>query len=134
LPEIHFCRSVRFCASHRYALAGNSEAENRALFGAAAVVHEHIWTLTIWLRGPIEPATGMMVDLTRVDEVLACEVLGPFDGAHINDVDICFQQTQPTTEVLAGYFAGRLADRFGRAALVKLRLAESADIFAEWHA
>jgi 6-pyruvoyltetrahydropterin/6-carboxytetrahydropterin synthase len=131
---VFFCRRIRFCARHRYAIEGKNPEENRALFGEAHTPHEHIWTVTIWLRGPVDKETGMMVDLGRVDQVLQAEILDPFDGALFNEADPVFRQTQPTTEVLASYFAERLAPHFTSPCLMRLRVAESDDIFAEWQA
>ena len=133
MPETCFCRRVHFRAAHHYALPGASRAENRTRFGAGAEPHFHDWTLTVWLRGNPDDA-GMIVDLGQVDGVLHELVVAPFHDAHINEVDPFFQTHQPTNEVLAGYFAARLAPRFTECELVRVRVAEDPDLFAEWTA
>ena len=132
MSRVFFCRRIRFRAAHHYALEGLDTKENQALFGEAAFPHEHHWQLTLWLEGPVDPQTGMIEDLTYLDRVLREEVLERFHGKHINRVDAFFQKNQPTTEVLATYFAEMLAPYFRGVTLAKLQIAESEDIFAEW--
>lgn len=105
---------------------------NREHFGEAGVAHEHEWELTVWLQGPMQSETGMMVDLEAVDAVLRREVSDRFDHRDINQADLFFNDHPPTTEVLAGYFAKRLSRLFGPARLVRLRIAETDDLFSEW--
>ncbi len=134
LPKVLFCRTVAFRAAHHYALAKWSEAENRAAFGEAFEPHTHDWRLTLWLEAPVDETTGMMIDLLELDRVLREQVVEPFHGNSINDGDTFFQSVPPTTETLAVYFAKRLAPQLSPARLARLRIAESPDIFAEWHA
>ncbi len=132
MPKLRFCRSISFRAKHRYRLNRLSEEENRLRFGAVADSHEHLWTLTLWLEGQPNPETGMIGDLNHIDETLAREVTERFDGADINQADPYFQDHLPTTETLASYFAEKLGPCFADARLVKVRVAESNDLFAEW--
>ena len=131
MSRTFFCRSVNFTAGHHYSKPGADAAENKKLFGDAVTPHDHHWQLTVWLEGGLDE-NGMMVDLGQVDEVLRQEVTGRFHNQHINAVDAFFQQHQPTNEVLANYFAERLAKRFAPVKLAKLRIAEAPDLFAEW--
>lgn len=134
MARVLFARKVSFTASHHYQLASVSNEENQRMFGEASQIHEHVWSLTIWLEGPVDPVTGMMVDLLAVDEVLQTQVVEPFHLQHFNQVDSFFKQHQPTTEVLAAYFAQRLIPHFQQATLVRLKIAECDDLFAEWWA
>lgn len=132
MAKVLFCRKVGFRAQHHYQLPGLSEAENQARFGESALPHEHDWRLTLWLEGPVDPLTGMMIDLVKVDQILEKTVVAVFDGRHINQADPFFKNHQPTNEVLAGYFAEKLQPQLKPVAIAKLRIAESDDIFAEW--
>jgi len=133
MGHILFCRKVSFMASHYYRLPNQTENQATKRFGKVSQCHEHKWVLTIWLRGPLDPETGMMVDLCEVDAILENEILKPFHGRVINHQDTYFQQVLPTTEALAGYFAQRLAPKFLPGMLVRLRIAEEDDLFSEWH-
>lgn len=133
MPErVLFCRALCFKASHYYCLPNLSAAQNYERFGASSEPHPHDWTLTVWLEGPVDPETGMMVDLLEVDAVLQERVYARFAGQVINTCDAFFERHQPTNEVLAQYFSDRLRDAFPPARLVKLRIAEAPDLFAEW--
>ena len=133
MAKVQFARRVRFTASHHYELKQLSRGENAHMFGEANQVHEHTWELTIWVEGPVDAATGMMVDLPAIDRILEREVVAPFHQKHINEVDPFFENRQPTTEVLASYFANRLMPHLEGGELVRLRIAECEDLFAEWH-
>ena len=132
MSKISFCRTVRFTASHYYAIVGHAAAENEARFGSSAQPHFHDWALTVWLEGPLDEKTGMMIDLGLVDRILEEEVVMRFHQKNINQADSFFEQRQPTNEVLAQYFATRLSPRFEPVRLVRLRIAEDPDLFAEW--
>lgn len=62
----------------------------------------HDWTLDVETTGPVDPATGMIVNIKRVDDVLKERVLGPLDGRVIDD---------PSPERLALRIRDDLADR-----------------------
>lgn len=130
--SVLFGRKVSFEAFHHYELKGKSASENRALFGPAAETHLHQWELTVWLKGDVDPVTGMAVDLVLVDKILKEDVLEPFSGKHFNKADVFFEDHQPTTEVLAQFFAARLAPKFLPVELVRLRIAECDELFSEW--
>lgn len=132
MSSILFGRKVRFKATHHYQRADKTAQWNRDRFGEAGNVHEHEWELTIWLQAPIDMETGMMVDLGDVDAILQREVTNRFHKGDINRADPYFANHPPTTEVLAGYFAKLLANLFLPAELVRLRVAESEDLFSEW--
>lgn len=133
MGNVLFCRKITFQASHYYRLPGEDADQSFARFGPVSNTHEHHWGLTIWLRGPLNPVTGMVVDLDTVDQILEREILLPFRGKVINDADPFFKTALPTTEVLAEFFAERLAPHFRPVELVRLRLSESEDLFSEWH-
>lgn len=133
LPScVLFGRALHFRASHYYQLPGQTKAESHAMFGPSAEAHPHDWTLTVWLEGAVDPQTGMMVDLLQIDSILEERVCARFAGKVINHCDPFFETHQPTNEVLASYFAELLTDAFVGAELVKLRIAEAPDLFAEW--
>ena len=133
MSKLSFCRTVRFRAAHHYQVKGWRKEQNVAAFGDAALPHEHDWALTCWFTGPLDQ-NGMIADLIYIDRVLAEEVRDRFHGKHINQEEPWFRQTQPTTEALASWFATRLAPRFPKVILSKIRVAEEEDLFAEWEA
>lgn len=133
MSKVCFGRTVRFRASHYYRLPGENLAKSKLRFGESADPHVHDWSLTLWLEAVPDPLTGMAVDLVTVDEVLHREVVSRFHQACINDAVPYFFEHQPTTESLAVYFAELLSPLLRPATLVRVRVAESEDLFAEWH-
>ncbi|MBY0507072.1 MAG: 6-carboxytetrahydropterin synthase [Bryobacteraceae bacterium] len=129
-------RRIEFSSSHVCALAGRSEAENRALYGAAANPHGHghNYVLEVTIAGQPDPVTGMIVDLKEVKEILNQEVVQPFDHRHLNHEVPPFDRIVPTTENIALEIWRRLAPHFsgakGRLDLVKLY--ETEDLYVEY--
>jgi short-subunit dehydrogenase len=70
-PTAAVTRRFTFAAAHRYARPEWSEAENRAHFGPLATIHGHTYTLEVTVRGPIDPRTGMVMDLVSLAAVRA---------------------------------------------------------------
>ena len=107
------------------------EAENERLYGPAARQHGHNYRLEVTLRGEPDPATGMVIDLKDVQEVLEREIMRRFDHRDLNRDTPYFEKEPPTPENLA-----RVIERLLRAALPSgllhgVRLFEDADTFVE---
>ena len=62
-PIAHSTRRFAFSAGHRYWVDAWSAAENERVFGRLTVPHGHNYTLDVTVRGPIDPQTGMVIDL-----------------------------------------------------------------------
>ena len=127
-------RKVAFSAGHAYWLPDKSEAENRRLFGKGASRwgHGHNYTAEATIAGEIDPATGMVVNMTDVDKVLKSDVIGLLADKHLN-YDVChFAETLPTTENIARFIAERyLQEARGQAGrLTQLTLWESPTLWA----
>src|SRR5262249_13601516 len=56
-------RRFSFSAGHRYVVDDWSPAENERVFGRLTVPHGHNYALDVTVRGPIDPETGMVIDL-----------------------------------------------------------------------
>ncbi len=129
-------RAVEFPAGHRYWRPEWSEEENRARFGpcARAPGHGHTYRCEVTVEGPVDPETGMVIDLGRLDALLAERVTGRYDHAFLNDLPEFSDETRiPTTENLARAIWDRIAPALpdGRR-LVRVRVAEDRDLWAEY--
>ncbi|HEY1077767.1 MAG TPA: 6-carboxytetrahydropterin synthase, partial [Fontimonas sp.] len=119
-------RRETFCAGHRLWSEALSEADNRALFGPCAhdYGHGHNYVLEVTLRGPIDPRTGVVVNLTEVRDATRELILDDVDHRHLNhDSELC-RGLNPTVENLAVLFWKVLHGRFG-ALLYEVRLQET---------
>ena len=115
-------RRIAFAAAHRYRIPDWSDERNAEVFGLCARpnYHGHTYTCEVTVRGELDEMTGMIVDLARVDAVLAAEVRERFDHRNINlDVPEFFDGgLVPTGENLARFIFERVQRALGAAAEV----------------
>ncbi len=134
--RIQIARKAFFSAAHFYQDPALSEKENLALYGGAAQVHGHNYTLTCTLEGPIDPVTGLVVNLVDVDLVLKA-LIEPLDQRPLNQSIDRFKTQIPSTENLAIYFYEQLQKEWPEDAsirLISVRVDESTDLWAEYPA
>lgn len=132
-------RRYRFSASHLYRRPEWSEPENRARFGKCANLpgHGHNYRLYVTVRGEIDPLTGFVVDLSRLDGLVHEHVLERLDHQHINAAlpEFGDGRSIPSSENLVRWIREQLASRLPAGSeLAKLRLEEDEDLAAEWSA
>src|SRR4029450_11424722 len=99
-PTIAVTRRFTFSAAHRYARPEGSDAENRAHFAPVASIHGHTYTLEVTVRGPVDPDTGMVIDLDELKRVVGETVLARCDHTFVNDDPAFPPGVLPTTENL----------------------------------
>jgi 6-pyruvoyltetrahydropterin/6-carboxytetrahydropterin synthase len=134
-PKVRMTRRVYFSAGHRYWIPSLSEEENRALFGkwASPYNHGHNYVLDVAVEGEMEPETGMIVNIKRIDDALREHVLAQFADQSINDEVPHFQSRASTLENLLLYIRGELSGDVlpPEARLVGLRLEEKPTLYGE---
>ena len=132
-------RRYRFSASHLYRRPEWDEAENRARFGKCANLpgHGHNYRLYVTVRGEVDPITGFVVDLGRLDSLVHEHVIERLDHQHLNAALPEFGEGGliPSSENLVLWIYRELADRLPQGSeLARLRLEEDEDLAAEWTA
>ena len=132
----YLTRAVHFSASHSYYRSDWSEEENRQRFGALASPegHGHNYRCEVTVSGPIDPETGMVVDLGELDRVLDEEVVVRFHHRHINSAVPEFGdgRLSPTTENLAAFILERVAARLaGGTCVHRVRVQEDRDLWSD---
>jgi 6-pyruvoyltetrahydropterin/6-carboxytetrahydropterin synthase len=137
LNVVYLTRSVRFSAAHRYHRPEWTEEENRRAFGACSNPHGHghNYVLEVMVAGEPDPLTGFCVDLAALDRLLREEVVEPLDHRHLNHDVPRFAPGQqiPSGENLLVWLWERIQPRIERARLVRLRLREDVDLFADYY-
>ncbi|HEV8123498.1 MAG TPA: 6-carboxytetrahydropterin synthase [Gemmatimonadales bacterium] len=130
---ISLTRTVRFPATHRMFRSDWSEAENRAAYGPLAQYHGHEYECGVTVTGVLDPATGMLVDLSLLDAVLKEEVVGRFGGQPLNTLpEFASGRPLPTCEALASVLYTRIAARLPSGVrLVRVMVAEDPTLYAE---
>jgi 6-pyruvoyltetrahydropterin/6-carboxytetrahydropterin synthase len=107
---IRTTRRYRFSASHRLDAPSLGEEENRALYGKCnnPFGHGHNYELEVSARGPLDSATGRVLDPRRLDELVRTHVLDCFDRRNLNTEVAAFRSVVPTSENLAREILRRL--------------------------
>ena len=111
-----------------------TDAENRRHFGPVADYHGHQYTCSVTVAGPVDPDTGMLVDLARLDALMAEEVIQRLGGRQLNTdlPELASGRPLPTCEALVSILYPRIATRLpGGLQLLNVRLAEDATLYAE---
>ena len=130
-------RRYRFSASHLYRRPEWSEEENRSHFGKCANLpgHGHNYRLYIGVEGEIDPRTGFVVDLGRLDAMVQERILECLDHQHLNAAlpEFAAGGAIPSSENRGRGTHGQLADHLPQGArLARRRLEEDEDLAAEW--
>lgn len=135
--NVSLYRRYRFSASHLYRRPEWSDEENRARFGKCANLpgHGHNYRLYVAVRGTVDPRTGFVVDLGRLDAIVHERVIDRLDHQHLNAALPEFAEGAaiPSSENLVLWIHGRLAGSLPPGVeLAGLRLEEDEDLAAEW--
>lgn len=139
-------RTVSFSSGHRYWDDRLDREGNERTFGkwASPYNHGHNYVFQVTAEGPIEPSTGMVVNIKRLDDLLQSAVVDVFDGKSINDEVEGMAGIPPTLENLLGFLRDRISDEdgmidlelgqgdTGRVRLHSLRLYEMPTLWADW--
>lgn len=134
MPIVTVTRRLSFNAAHRVHNPALSDAENAALFGKCNNPnwHGHNYTLEVSVRGAVDDRTGYVMDLGVLRRLVEAEVVDVVDHRNMN-VDVPFMQgVIPTTENMIVAFWERLAPHVAPARLVRLRLWETENNYAEY--
>lgn len=128
-------RKMSFRAAHLYEVESWTKQKNERFFGACHTPygHGHSYQLELQISGPVDPVSGMIVNLVEVDQWLK-QVIATVHDKHLNFEIDHFKQMVPTTENLADYLWHQLeplVDSQSELFIEKLRLYESEDLWVE---
>lgn len=95
-------RQYRFSASHRLHTPALDEETNRRVFGKCnhPFGHGHDYLLQVSVRGPVNPESGLVASLARLDALVEEHVLRDVRDRNLNDLE-AFRDIVATTENLA---------------------------------
>jgi 6-pyruvoyltetrahydropterin/6-carboxytetrahydropterin synthase len=126
-------RKIEFSASHRYDNPAFSPDENRRVFGKCNNPHGHghNYTLEVTVAGEPDPVTGMVLDLSELKKILEREVMQRMDHRHLNFEVPELAGKIPTCENVARVIWDLLEPKITEGKLHRVRLWESADLFAD---
>jgi len=124
--KIHLTRRYKFCASHRLHSSQLGAEENRRVYGKCnnPYGHGHNYVVEMAVSGPVDPATGMIANLSDLDSFVDREVIEPFDHKYLNVEIEEFRDVVPTSENICIEIFNRL-QKFPFAKLERVRVEET---------
>ncbi|MGK2961622.1 MAG: 6-carboxytetrahydropterin synthase [Gemmatimonadaceae bacterium] len=125
---------MKFNAAHRVYNPSLSDEENASTFGKCNNPnwHGHNYILDVSVEGEIDPRTGYVMDLGKVRDVVARELIDAVDHRNFN-LDVPFMQgVIPTSENIVVAFWGVLAPALKPARLMRLVLWETDNHYVEY--
>ncbi len=130
---IRVTRKVEFAAAHFYHNPNFSAEENRHIFGKCSNLngHGHNYVLEVTVAGDPDPDTGMVLDLQELKEILQREVTDRMDHRHLNYEVPELAGQIPTCENIAAAIWKLLEPKITQGKLDRVRVYESADLYAD---
>ena len=131
---VFLTRKEHFCASHRLVNPKFSDEENLATYGKCAYPngHGHNYELEVTVAGAPDPATGMIMDLKKIADIIDKEILDHVDHKHLN-FDVPFLNgIIPTAENLAMVFWNILSPKISSGKLYSIKVYETPNNYAEY--
>ncbi|HEY7534572.1 MAG TPA: 6-carboxytetrahydropterin synthase [Thermodesulfobacteriota bacterium] len=122
-----------FSAAHRLNAKRYSPEENRRIFGKCnnPKGHGHDYYIEVKITGDIDPETGMLMDLSELDETMK-EVIDELDHTRL-DIEIpYFKEFVPSGENIVKYIWIKLKPKISKGNLLQLKLWETQDNYFEY--
>jgi 6-pyruvoyltetrahydropterin/6-carboxytetrahydropterin synthase len=124
-------RRESFNAAHVLRDPGLSEAENRRLYGKCANLHGHNYVVEVVVAGEIDRATGYVLDLKELSDVISRRIIDDVDHRNLNTDVLWLEGLIPTAENLAVAFWERLRSELPAGSLRSVRVWETDKNWAE---
>lgn len=133
MPTAYFARRYMLSASHRLHAEALSDDANRATYGKCnnPYGHGHNYVVEVMVGGPVDPDTGMVMNMAILDEVVQITVLERFDHTNLN-LDPLFVNQVPTTENLTRVVFRVLKDALPAGRLEHVRVEETENNFFQY--
>lgn len=99
-PEVVVTRRSHFNAAHRLHDPALTAADNARVFGPCANpnFHGHNYNLDVSVVGAVDPATGYVIDIKTLKDLIEAHVLSKLDHKNLN-LDVPeFRSLNPTAE------------------------------------
>ena len=122
MPRCVVTRRVHFNAAHRLSNPRWSEAENERVFGVcnSPNFHGHNYNLDVSVEGEIDAATGYVLDIARLKDIVTECLLRHLDHKNLNLDVPWFRDLIPTAENIASWMWHRLEGKLPGFAEIRL--------------
>lgn len=134
--KIAVFRKEHFNAAHRLNNPNWDEKTNRETFGKCnnPNYHGHNYELIVKLIGVPDPATGYVIDLKKLSDIIKEEITDRFDHKNLNEDCPEFVNLNPTAENIAIVIYSLLKKRLDEKFDLQVRLYETERNFVEYPA
>ena len=135
MARVRVTRRLHFSAAHRLAREDWDDERNHRVFGLCASPnwHGHNYEIDVTVEGEIDPATGYVLDLKQLREIVEERVVSELDHGNLNLDVPWLSGVNPTTENLVVAIWNRLADVMpGHARLARIVLWETPRNYVEY--
>jgi 6-pyruvoyltetrahydropterin/6-carboxytetrahydropterin synthase len=132
--KVAVIRREHFNAAHRLYRPDWSDEQNSATFGKCSLphYHGHNYELEVKVVGEVDPATGFVMDLKELSDLVNEEVLERYDHKNLNVDTEEFRTLNPTAENIAIVIYERLRPRLKAELDLFIRLYETPRNFVEY--
>jgi 6-pyruvoyltetrahydropterin/6-carboxytetrahydropterin synthase len=129
-------RKESFNAAHRLFNPAWDDATNDRVFGKCALpnYHGHNYDLVVKVVGEPDPATGYVMDMKLLSDLVQQEIVERFDHRNLNLDTVEFRNLNPTAENIAVVIFNLLRPHIGSNLDLQVRLYETPRNFVEYPA
>ena len=129
-------RKEHFNAAHRLNNPEWDAARNADTFGKCNLpnYHGHNYELIVKVIGVPDPATGFVIDLKKLSDLIKSSVLDRFDHKNLNLDTVEFKSLNPTAENIAMVIYRLLRPEIAEEFDLQIRLYETERNFVEYPA
>lgn len=131
---VELTRRASFCAAHRLYSPHLTEEENQQIFRQCGNPHGHghNYKLEVTIKGPVNPKTGMVMNLEDLDLLIDQEIIDQVDHRHLNHDVPFLAGVIPTIENMVIAFWRLLDQKLPNGMLKTIRLWESENSYVTY--
>ena len=134
MKKVTVSRKSHFNAAHRLHNPAWTDEKNREVFGKCnrPNYHGHNYDLVVKVCGAIDPATGYVVDMKWLADLIDRVIVDRFDHQNLNLDTVEFKDLNPTAENIAVVVWDLLRPHIGLDKTLKVELYETERNFVEY--
>lgn len=136
MPKVSVFRKEHFNAAHRLYNPAWDSATNDDVFGKCALphYHGHNYELQVKVTGEIDAATGYVMDMKVLSDIIQEQIIERFDHKNLNLDTEEFKLLNPTAENIAVVVYNLLRPHILQDVDLQIRLYETPRNFVEYPA
>lgn len=136
MNKVAVYRKEHFNAAHRLFNPQWDDVKNKEVFGKCSNpnYHGHNYELIVKLIGEIDPATGFVMDMKKLSDLVQEKVIEKFDHKNLNEDCKEFKNLNPTAENIIKVIYEILVPEINKDLKMSLRLYETERNFVEYPA